>query len=737
MFRDPQARPSDARQGLAALIEALTMARSLTQLIEMIPTRVAAHLGCKRVLLYEVRDDALHMVSSTADVTMQGWSSTLLRFASIDSIPINDSQPEARALSGDAPLPVPGTADVPGRIIAPLHSLKGPVGALILIPSSDEPVWGTDGLRISQMALLGLKDVARVVGIVLDCARLLTENRQLSELMNTLTNLSTTFNNSVLDHEAAIVIVEHLVRYRITDVDRCSVVLDPMGTAQWLKPELVRGVMKLRMPVLLDEDHLRLWPLAPLLPENVRSFCTFPLIADNHVVGFLALGFHTSHTLDPVERNLLEMLANISSTVLQKSRVLADAERARQQARDAFERAQNEERLKGAIVRTITDGLLTVDLEGRVIWLNQQAATLLDLEEATAKGRPVEEVMPLLDAGPHILRTWQGVHARSRKRELHVHTRAGRDLTLIVTVTPLRTPDLKEFGAVCSFQDMTTMHAMKEELRRLETVSTMGMEAAQLSHDMRGLVNSVQMAIELILNSLGESEEARLTSIHVLKDLNRLTSLIENLQHLTRPVTLNLQHFDIGETIDHILRSLAQRAEMSRVTIERHFEPGVVVNADQSLISRAIQNLCINAIEAMPKGGKLSVTTRTMRASASAPEAVGAGAIGANQAGGNGPRAPSMPFEKGLETDLLTSDNQGLAVEIEIVDTGVGIPQDRLTEIWEPFKSFDKRGGSGLGLAIVHKVIDAHKGASSVVQSEVGRGTTFTIRLPATRAIER
>jgi GAF domain-containing protein len=93
--------------------------------------------------------------------------------------------------------------------------------------------------------------------------------------------------------------------------------------------------------------------MAPHLPDDVRSFYGFPLQAEEHVVGVLALGFYTPHVMEEAERDLLSILANTASTVLQKARLLADAERARQQARNMLERALNEERFKDAILRNI------------------------------------------------------------------------------------------------------------------------------------------------------------------------------------------------------------------------------------------------------------------------------------------------------------------------------------------------------------------------------------------------
>src|SRR6185437_3881288 len=105
-----RARAGDQRRSLPALIDTLTKASSLSHLIEIIPLHVAAYLRCRRVLLYEVRDDKLHMVSSTAEATARGWTTTLLRIASIEPILLSATTPETRALHGDHALLENGTA---------------------------------------------------------------------------------------------------------------------------------------------------------------------------------------------------------------------------------------------------------------------------------------------------------------------------------------------------------------------------------------------------------------------------------------------------------------------------------------------------------------------------------------------------------------------------------------------------------------------------------------------------
>ncbi len=731
---------SPEKRGLPALIDILTQATSLDDLIDILPRVVAQYLGCRRVLLYQVKRGQLEMTGCTADAHNRGLSSTLLRIASIEPIRLDDTKPEAVALRGQHAIVEPGTFEAPMRILAPMSGLSGPLGVLVVVPGEGEASWGGDGLQPSKMFVMGLEDVAHIAGIVLESAMLLTDYQDHSDVMDLLTQLTTAFNNSVLDLEAAVGIVERQVR-RITKMDPkldfCTVALGPVpaqgaATAEhWLHPEILKSLQQTAIPLPFNEVHH--WHLAGLLPKGVRSFYSFPLIAEDTVVGVLALAFRSPHDMSKSERALLTILSNTASTVLQKARLHA-------QARMMLDRAQNEERFKDAILRNIQSGLLAIDLDGRITLINYQAATILDVSESSALHQRVEDIMPITDAGTHIARVGLGSRMAPRRREVHVRTLKGLDLTLDVTVAPLVRADGKDLGALCAFQDITQIRALEVEMRRLEPMANLGNEAQGISHDMRNIIHNLSWGIQSLLpQTHGQgNDDATVTVGHIHRELNRLTALAENIKNLSSPRTPQLKPCDAAELLESILRTLGNRLTMAPITIERHFEPGIVLNADEHMVARALENLCINALEAMPKGGTLRLAIRSTRASAG-----GAGRVSVQTAPREVPKSlplkntsgrliPDFGENNGNGTELLLPDNRQRAVEIEIGDTGVGIPQERLQEIWEPFKTFGKKQGTGLGLAIVKQIVEAH-GGTIAVTSEVGHGTTFTLRLPGIR----
>ncbi len=390
-----------------------------------------------------------------------------------------------------------------------------------------------------------------------------------------------------------------------------------------------------------------------------------------------------------------------------------------------LDRARNEEGLKDAILQNIQSGIIAVDLEGRVTLVNGNAAETLHLDQESAQGRLIEEVLPQIEGGPHLVRQCLRQRITQTRHELRVRARDGRDLTLLMTIAPLRLHDGRDLGTLCAFQDMTQLRVMEDEMRR---VALLGTEAGTISHDMIKIINGLWMGLQGLEPMIAGNTQGRIDFSYFQTAVNRMIALAENMLYLGKPHPPQSSLLDVTELLESLLRGIiGPFASVAHVTIERHFEPGATMFADKHQIERALQNLCINAIEAMSDGGTLTVRTRTFR-EPSRPVTM----RDPRRPAPRDPRLrlPSMP--SGKETELLLEDTRK-AIEIEISDTGIGIPEERLASIWEPYKTYGKDArGNGLGLAITKQIIEAHGGKVTVV-SEVGRGSTFTLRLPSGR----
>jgi two-component system sensor histidine kinase PilS (NtrC family) len=251
-------------------------------------------------------------------------------------------------------------------------------------------------------------------------------------------------------------------------------------------------------------------------------------------------------------------------------------------------------------------------------------------------------------------------------------------------------------GAICSFQDLTEIKRMEEQVRQADRLAAIGRLAAGLAHEIRNPIGSIRGSVELLGGSLDpKGDDRRLMDI-VLRESDRLDAIIRDFLQFSRPPTLVRVPTDLGGMLDEILLMLSNQSRLqgtdAPVQIRRESsESTVKVDVDPSQMRQALWNLCLNGVEAMPQGGELRVGVRALTPAAGRPH-----------------------------------------VEVTVEDTGVGITAAELTQVFEPFYT-TKPQGTGLGLAIAHRIVEDH-GGELRVQSEPYRGTRFTISLPVSEA---
>ncbi len=297
--------------------------------------------------------------------------------------------------------------------------------------------------------------------------------------------------------------------------------------------------------------------------------------------------------------------------------------------------------------------------------------------------------------------------ARRITRPIHALTRGvaavGQgDLSQRIEVT-----SQDELGQLSvAFNEMTAQLArvreLEERLRRADRLAALGTMAAGIAHDIRNPLTSILIFSQLMsLHHDDPDVRAKFDRV-VPRELERVQAVIEDMMELARPTSLNLEPTNPNEVLMQVLELFEGQVTAQGIKIAREFGSDVpFCMADRKRLHRCFSNLISNSVQAMANGGDLTVHTSVV------PVATASDA----QAGSHGAGAPN-----------------GWAVRVIITDTGQGIPPDRLPRIFDPFYT-TKEKGLGLGMAITHRIIEDHNGSIDV-QSQVGLGTTFTIRLP-------
>jgi signal transduction histidine kinase len=246
-------------------------------------------------------------------------------------------------------------------------------------------------------------------------------------------------------------------------------------------------------------------------------------------------------------------------------------------------------------------------------------------------------------------------------------------------------------------QQLGRVRDLEERLRRADRLAALGTMAAGIAHDIRNPLTSILIFSQLMSLHHDDPDVREKFDRVVPRELERVQGVIEDMMELARPATLHLEPANLNEVLSQVLELYENQATTQGVKIIREFDGDLLpCAADRKRLHRCFSNLIANAIQAMPNGGDLTVRTSLENATFLAPQA------------GNTPAEP--------------------AVCVTIVDTGQGIPPERLSRIFDPFYT-TKEKGLGLGMAITHRIIEDHKGTVDV-QSQVGLGTTFITHLP-------
>jgi two-component system sensor histidine kinase PilS (NtrC family) len=249
------------------------------------------------------------------------------------------------------------------------------------------------------------------------------------------------------------------------------------------------------------------------------------------------------------------------------------------------------------------------------------------------------------------------------------------------------------------FQDVSEVVEMERELRRSERLAAVGQLSASMAHEIRNPLAAISGSIQMLRRGGGGggAEASRRLMDIVLRETDRLNRLLTEFLEYARPGPLRLESLPLQEAVAEVLAVFdASRPPGVEVAVE--VEAGLRLRADPGQLRQLLWNLLLNAAQAMPEGGVISL--------------------------GAQPSEPPQDRPRGRRNDR---EEEGW-VEIGVRDAGCGIPAEALDHIFDPFFT-TKPGGTGLGLATVHRIVEEH-GGSIRVQSAEGKGTSFHVRLP-------
>ena len=325
------------------------------------------------------------------------------------------------------------------------------------------------------------------------------------------------------------------------------------------------------------------------------------------------------------------------------------------------------------VIDSMSGGLITTDLEGRITLLNPAGERLLDISAGAAFGKPVAQFFldPLPAIGPHLVRT-----------EVRCLTPGGAEKTFGITASELHVPGRGLTGYVYAFADLTEIRRLEREVRMRDRLAAIGRMAGGIAHEIRNPLTSIAGSVQ-VLDGISElnADQKALVDI-VLRESDRLNAIITDFLMYAREKTYKMAVVDLVPLLDDALTVLEKTQSDRGIEIVRRFETASAwVLADRDRIRQVFTILAGHAQHAMPEGGRLAVT-------------------------------------------LVPARDRW---HIRFADTGRGLTPQQVEKVFEPFQS-EFEGGTGLGLAIAYEILQAHDAHVSV-HSALGEGIEFSIHL--------
>lgn len=444
--------------------------------------------------------------------------------------------------------------------------------------------------------------------------------------------------------------------------------------------------------VRLDER----WIVEEGRADDVRSVAAVPLMTRDTTLGVLILTSPIVGYFTEAHVRLLATIANEVAIAIHNETLYSYITEMATRLADLLEQQREETSKSRAILRSVTEGVIVLDEEGRIALFNPAAENVLDIPASEVLDRPMlhlaaqgkteaqrrraETIHEGLRLGLETAKKRQGIYSMSLEL---THP----DQTIAVNIAPVVGPDGHNYGDVAVLRDIT--REIEADRAKREFIS-------KVSHELRTPLTAIKGHVDLLLlGSLGPLNDSQVSCLTIAKNnSNRLRDLIEDILDISRiesgKIKLNFKQVDVRAVINDVVQSLRLEAERKDMLVEVDVADDLpALIADQKRLTQVIFNLFSNAVKYTFRQGRICVRAFL---------------------------------------------NPGNMVQVEVEDTGVGMSPEQVEKLFRPFYRADnplrdEAGGTGLGLSIAKSLVEQH-GGEMWVNSEQGKGSTFSFILP-------
>lgn len=407
--------------------------------------------------------------------------------------------------------------------------------------------------------------------------------------------------------------------------------------------------------------------------QNRFATIAVPLRLRESVIGLIEAdrgGYPLVLTEEDIQH--LSIFANQASIIIENTRL--------------YEQLVNERNFAENVVQSSPNCILVVNCNGTIRTVNPMTQSIFGLAPEAVIGRMAADVFddPL---GKIIRDALAG--QMSDSHEIVIKRKGGARTVLDVSTSQLKSQDGTVLGAVLIATDLTEVKKTDEWMRRVDRLSSLGQLSAGVAHEIRNPLASINFNIQLLSKRVPLDEKSRRIVENSLAGVDRIKGLVKGMLDFSRPAPPQLKKESIHRALEDAVALMDSQFAKHGIRVVMNLAdevPDIVF--DNRQIQQVFVNMLLNAMQAMPEGGTVTIETRV-----------------------------------GGETKELSR-----YLSVYISDTGIGIPRENFSKIFDPFFT-TKPEGTGLGLSIAHKILEQH-GALMEIRSRIGQGTMFIVRFP-------
>ncbi len=377
-------------------------------------------------------------------------------------------------------------------------------------------------------------------------------------------------------------------------------------------------------------------------------------------------------------------------------------------ARDITEKKQLEREIidlknfNESIIQSMGSGLITLDLDKKITSFNNSAEELLGYSEKDVIGQPLREIFSEEDCNklfPVIENPERGI----LNREMQLLTKDNNSVYVGFTVTPRFDAQKRRVGTIIAFKDITQIKQMQVEVQRMDRLASMGVLASGIAHEIRNPLAGIKTIAQTMEEEIDLEDPKHEYLSRIVRQVNRMDDLLKTIFSYAKPRQPKRKYHRFQEIAQEVVALLDNRMKSQSVKYSECYHSELpLIYVDFYQIQQVLVNLFLNALDAMPEGGDLTLEAH--------------------------PKITTLHRVDRRGRPFPVQNKSALYAEVSLKDSGLGIKPEALSSIFNPFFT-TKPQGAGLGLSIVYRIMAEHEGDIQV-ESVVNSGTIFKLLLP-------